>query len=172
MAEKVNLRTALGNQTDLTTPTEAQVYKLGTIVETIDEDTKSVHKYIYVKSHGALTQYQPYVVTASGTAGSEVITAAPVATASAVVLVGVPQVAFTSGYYGFVQIEGKGTAVIAASTGYVDGNAMEVIGAGTSLIAASTGTVATINTSAYLVTATTGTSGSVVLPGNRVEITT
>lgn len=170
MSEKINLRIALGDKNDLTVPTSTQEYKLGTIVETVDEDTKLVHKYIYVKSHGALTQYQPYVIIGNGTSASEVKSSAPATLVSAVNLVGVPQVAFTSGYYGFVQIEGSVTAKITASTGYVAGNALEVINAGTTLIAASTGLVPTVTTCGYLVTATTGTTGTVILPGHRVEV--
>lgn len=171
MTQTINTRFALANIADLTNPSATQDYKLGIVIEIQDDATKSIKKYKYVKSHGALTQYQPYVVTASSTAGSEVITAAPVTIVSAVVEIGIPQVAFTAGYYGFVLIEGKGTAVITSAT-YVTGNALKLTNAATSLIAASTATIATINTSAYLIAATTGTSGAVILPGNRVEITT
>lgn len=169
MSEKINLRSALGNQSDLTIPTSAQAYTLGIIVETIDEDTKAVHKYIYVKSHGALTQYQPYVVNNSGVAGSQWITAAPTALASASVLICVPQVAFTSGYYGFVQVEGQSTALVGAAA--AAGDEAALIDAATSLVT-STG-ARDVNTCGYVITATTAaTSTAVMLGGFRVEVTT
>lgn len=172
MSKIINNITALDDIADLTTPTSSQKYELGTEIEIKDTDTTTVSTFKYVKAHAALTAYTPYAIIPSGTAAGEVVTAAPVATASAIVEVGVPQVAFTSDYYGFVQTKGEATAVIAATTTYVDGNAMEVIGAGTSFIAASTALIPTINTSAFLVTNTTGTSGTVILPGYRVEVTT
>ena len=101
----VQLRSALGNTVDLTTPTLVQQYALGTIVEIIDDTYKSIKKFMYVKSHGALAKYSGYFITFSATAGSEVITVAP--TTSALLRIGcIPQVDFTSGYYGWVQTEG------------------------------------------------------------------
>lgn len=172
MATVLENRLALGNKSDLTTPTSTRQYRLGYIYSEIDDTTQVVKRYIYVKSHAALTQYQPYVITNGGTAGSEWITGAPATLASAVVLVGVPQIAFTSGYYGFVQIEGNATGLITASTGYVNGNAMKVVNTGTSFVADSTGIAQELSTSAYLVATTTETYGTIFLPGNRVEITT
>lgn len=167
MSEFINLRTALGNQSDLTTPTSTQVYRLGTIIETIDEDAKCINKYIYVKSHGTLTQYQPYVVNNSGTDGSEWITAAPSTLASASVLVCVPQVAFTSGYYGFVQIEGESTAKVSAAA--TAGNEISVYNAHTSFT--TTTGARDVNTCGYVITATTAAaSTSVLLSGFRVEV--
>ena len=101
MANIINQRVALGNKSDLTTPTSTQEYPLGAIVETFDSNSDIVKQYMYVKSHTTLTQYQPYVINGGGASGSEWITGAAVTLASAVSLVGVPQVAFTSGYYGF-----------------------------------------------------------------------
>jgi hypothetical protein len=101
----VNLRTSLGSTNDLITPSLLQQYVLGTVVEIIDDTYKSVKKFMYVKSHTTLTQYGGYFITYSSTAGSEVITVG--ATTSAILKIAcIPQVAFTSGYYGFVQIEG------------------------------------------------------------------
>jgi hypothetical protein len=170
--KSLETRMALGNIADLTTPVATQEYKLGLVVTVEDSDTKVLNEYIYVKAHTGLTAYQPYIVTQSGTAGAEWITAAPATIVSAVALVGVPQVAFTADYYGFVQIRGVATSLITSSTGYVTGNNMKLTNGATSLVAATTGTAATINTAGFLITNTTGTSGSVMLAGNRIEITT
>lgn len=149
MSEKINLLTALGNQSHLTTPTSTQVYQLGIVVSTIDEDTKAVHKYMYVKAHTGLTAYQPYIIGNSATAGSEVITAAPATLGAPGSLVCVPQVAITSAYYGFVQIEGTATCLLTAET-YAVGDTMQILNAGTALVVdGSTGSPATtVNTSA------------------------
>lgn len=120
---------------DLTTPTSTKnpTYPLGAIYTCVDSDDASViQQYMYVKSHAALTQYQPYVVVASGTSGSEFVTAAPATLASGVTVC-VPQVAFSSGYYGFVQIQGKMTAKLANET-HVAGDFLELLNAGTTFI--------------------------------------
>lgn len=111
----VQLRSALGNTVDLTTPASTQQYPLGTVVEVIDDTYKSIKKFMYVKSHGALAKYSGYFITFSATAGSEVITVAP--TTSALLRIGcIPQVDFTSGYYGWVQIEGDCTVNATGNT--------------------------------------------------------
>jgi hypothetical protein len=121
-------------QQDLTTPTSTQDnrYKLGQVVAILDTDTQMEKRFIYVKSHSALTQYQPYVLGYSNTSGSEVITAAPATRASGVTVV-VPQVAFTSGYFGFVQVFGPCTALLANET-HVAGDFLEILNAGTTFI--------------------------------------
>lgn len=160
-------RLNLGNKNDLTTPTSTQEYPLGYIYEVSDSNTAAIKKYMYVKSHAALTAYVPYLISASGTAGSEVITAAPATLASAVNLIGIPQVDFTSGYYGFVQIEGKTTAALrdAATAGWT----VEILNSGASLVGlASTELVGTLG---YVIATTTAaTNGSVYITGKRVEI--
>lgn len=137
------------DENDLITPTSTQKYPLGTILETIDKDKKAVAKYIYVKSHGALTAYQPYVLNYTGTAGSEVKTAAPATLAAPGQKVVIPQVAFTSGYYGFVLFEGDGKVLMTAQT-YAVGDALQVLNAGTALVVDGTSgsTTVGINTSA------------------------
>jgi hypothetical protein len=117
----------LGKLDDLITPTAAQAaYRLGDVVEVYD-DTKSVcRKYMYVKSHTTLTAYQPYIIVNGSTAGAEVATAAPLTLAAPGYQVCVPQVAFTSGYYGFVLIQGDGKGLMGAET-YAVGDQLEVI---------------------------------------------
>jgi len=149
MSEKINLLTALRNHDDLIVPTATQVYRLGLVVETEDEDTKAIHKYIYVKSHTGLTAYQPYILGNSATAGSETITAAPATLAAPGSLVCVPQVAFTSGYYGFVQIQGTAYCLMTAET-YAVGDTLQILNGGTAFVVdGTTGSPATtVNTSA------------------------
>lgn len=152
---------SLANEADLTTPTSAQgQYRLGDVV-VIDLSTPTstgitrtteVKKYMYVKSHAALTQYQPYVIVPSATAGAEWVTAAPVTLASEICLIGVPQVAFTSGYYGFVQIQGRATAKIAATT-HTIGDSLKLPSAATAFT-------------------TDGTSGSAIFSANSAAFCT
>lgn len=120
---------------DLTTPTSSinPAYKLGAIYTLADSDNpNAVKQFMYVKSHTTLTVYQPYTVVGTGTSGSEFITAAP-ATLGGYVTVCIPQVAFTSGYYGFVQIFGQCIAKLANET-HVAGDYLELLNAGTTLI--------------------------------------
>lgn len=160
---------ALGNISELTTPTAAQVYPLGTVISVVDNDVKSIKLYMYVKAHAALTQYQPYLVKQSATSGAEFVTAAAVTLASAVSLVCVPQVAFTANYYGFVLIQGRGTSLITQPS--VAGGFMYLATSGTTLLSDST-SAATINSCAVSITATTGASVAVNLLGYPCEIKT
>jgi hypothetical protein len=172
MALNINNRIALGNIKDLTTPSSTAQYKLGTIIEVEDTTLKSIKRYIYVKSHTSLTAYQPYIVGNSATAGSEVITAAPATLAAPGSLVCVPQVAFTSGYYGFVQIEGTATALMTAET-YAVGDTLQILNTGTAFVVdGSTGSPATtVNTSAICKEAgTTAVARSIYLIGRPAVV--
>lgn len=152
MANLVNITgaAAIGNVGDLTTPTSTQQYELGREIVISDPDNyKSVKKYKYVKSHTTLTQYQPYVITNTGTAGSEWITIAPATLATCGLLVGVPQVAVTSGYYFWCLIAGDGKALMTAET-YAVGDKLELLNTGTAfnVDGTSSSTVTTIQTAA------------------------
>lgn len=122
------------SETDLTTPSSAiGPYPLGFVWEVQDDAApNAVKKYMYVKSHTTLTQYQPYTVVFANTSQAEVVTAAPVTLASGVTPC-IPQVAFTSGYYGFVQIFGACSALLANET-HVAGDYLELLTTGTTLI--------------------------------------
>jgi hypothetical protein len=136
MAISVNVRMALGNESDLTTPTSTQndSYKLGECVKVIDSATKMEKIYMYVKAHTTLTAYQPYVLNYTGTSGAEVKTAAPYTTAAPGQLVCVPQVAFTTtACYGFVQIKGDCTCLILNAT-VAAGDYLQILTTGTSLV--------------------------------------
>ena len=134
---------------DLVIPTIKQVYPLGYIHVVFDGDnvSKVVSKYKYVVAHAALTKYQPYMITLSSTNGKEVTTAAIDTSNAGNSIVCVPQVAITSGYYGFVLIEGDGNALMTAET-YAVGDMLSVANAGTALkvIGTSPSTTVTANT--------------------------
>jgi hypothetical protein len=123
---------SLKNQIDLTLPRSTQLYKLGQVVNVEDSDTKVIAQYIYIKAHTTLTQYQPYVLAFGGTTGSEVITGDPVTISAPGVNVVIPQVAFTSGYYGFVLLSGVGKALMTAES-YVVGDALQLLNGGSAL---------------------------------------
>lgn len=139
--QHVILKQHVLSEVDLATPTSTQKYPLGMIIDVTEKPapnstetaSKAVKKYIYVKSHGALTVYQPYVLTESSTAGAEVQTAAPATLAAPGQKVVVPQVAFTSGYYGFVLLEGDGKVLMTAET-YAVGDFLQILNAGTALV--------------------------------------
>lgn len=154
------------NNDDITTPSATAKYPLGMEVD-IKTTTNEIKRFKYVKSHGALTAYVPYAINGSHTSGSETITAAPATLASAVNLIGVPQVAFTSGYYGFVQI--KGIATSAVDRAVTAGWTLEAFNAGVSL--AGIATTVLVGTIGYVITTTTAaTNTSVLLIGKRAEI--
>lgn len=103
------------NEDDLTVPTSTRKYPLGLEVVVVDTKDDKKKKFIYVKAHGALTINVPYVLRPSTVAGTELKTAAPVTNTTVSERVVVPQVAFTSGYYGFVQIEGECEAAVSGT---------------------------------------------------------
>ena len=139
MQHILNTQIAL-DEVDLVTPTTTQKYKLGEVIEVVEKAATSsetasyaVKKYMYVKSHTTLTAFQPYIIAFSSTAGSEVITAAPLTLTAPGSLICVPQVAFTSGYYGFVQIQGDCSVLMTAET-YAVGDYLQVLTAGTATV--------------------------------------
>jgi len=163
-------RIALGNKADLTTPTSTRQYPLGGII--VVEDGTKVSRYVYVKANGALTQYQPICIVNSNTSGAEWTTASPVTQTENINIVGVPQVAFTSGYYGFVQTEGTVTAKIAAVTHTV-GDYLKLTSGATSftLVSATSGSTVLDGKSAALCgsVSTAAESGTVILLGRAVQ---
>lgn len=165
MTLKVATRVALGNYADLTTPSllQSSFYKLGQIIDVENSDKTAKQSYMYIKSHDALVQYKPYVITPGGTDGAEVITAemptdghlAPGPT------IGVPQVAFTSGYYGFVLIRGNGYGLI-GSEAHEIGDMLTVNDTSTTFIVdGSTGATAySVNT--FAICQTTGADAETI----------
>lgn len=173
MAKKVyNLQAIF--EDDLTTPTSTQnpQYLLGDTIKIADSANPTSQKvFMYVKAHAALTAYQPYVISYAYTAGAEVVTAAPATQTSPIVTVCVPQVAFTSGYFGFVQIQGYCTLKMSAET-YASGDPLEVINTGaTFLVNGTSGTPLIDNKTAAICGATGSSAASVAgyLLGVKVQ---
>lgn len=161
----LSTRMALGNVDDLTKPTSTQNYKLGFEVTVEDSDYKTVKKFIYVKSHAALTAYVPYALNFTSTAGSEVITSAPVAISAQI---GVPQVSFTSGYYGFIQTMGDCLANHAAAT--TDTYALKISAAAPTVFTAESNATVTVNS--FAVAKETGGAGKHIwLFGEQAVVT-
>ncbi len=145
----VSLDLPLGNIGDLTTPTSTAQYPLGLVKVFKDTTNNTIAKYIYVKAHAALTAYQPYVLDPTGTAGADFTTLAPATIAAPGAQVVIPQVAFTSGYFGFVLLAGVGKVLMTAET-YAVGDALQLLNTGTALVVDGTtgSTVTSVNTSA------------------------
>jgi hypothetical protein len=155
---------------DLTNPSSTRKYELG--ARYVDNsDTNAIKKeYVYIKAHGALTQYQPYQLSAVNTAGAEVSTKAPATTASGATVVA-PQVAVTSGYYAWVPY--KGIVTVLTTDTFASGDYAEVLNSGTGLIldgGASGSTAESANSVGIATTATIDGSASFVLSGNVVAV--
>jgi hypothetical protein len=156
---------ALALQEHLKTPTSTQKYPLGTEVIVNDTTLYAQKRYKYVKAtHAALTAYLPYQLYQTYTTGAEWGTRVPIPTINQ--LVGIPQVAFTSNYYGFVQIEGKGYAV--GSSGFAAGDKLGLITSAAALSLATTGVFyAEAGTVATCVASTTVATQYVLMLGAR-----
>ncbi|RKZ03702.1 hypothetical protein DRQ25_17590 [Candidatus Fermentibacteria bacterium] len=160
------------DERDLTTPTVAAKYTLGQEIEFANKTTGLIDKYVYVTAHAALTQYAPYVINPASTSGGEYVTAAPATNTVKMVKVGIPQVAFTSSYFGFVKTQGQTTCV--ASTGLLNAYYGKAINTAAYVVESSTGvTVPGITSFCVCTSATsTGTSATVNLIGDLVSVTT
>jgi hypothetical protein len=169
----ISIDLPIGNIGDLTVPTATQQYQLGRIVSFVDTDKTAVKRYKYVKALSAgMTAYQPYVITNTGTAGAEVITIVPSTLTTCGHLIGIPQVAFTASYYGFVLIEGDGSVLMSAET-YAVGDKLEVLNTGTTAIVDGTSgsTVTTIGTFAICKeAASTAVARKCILIGSKVAV--
>lgn len=155
---------------DLTNPTSSRKYDLGAQYMDASSTDAIKPEYVYVKSHGALTQYQPYQLSTSNTAGSEVISKAPATTDSGATVVA-PQVAVTSGYYAWVQYKGKAT--VKTTSTFAAGDYAEVLNTGSGLVldgGSSGSTAEGAQSVGIATTATSGGSATVVLSGNKVKI--
>jgi len=155
---------------DLTSPSSTRKYDLGAQYVDVSVSGAIKPEYVYIKSHGALTQYQPYQLSTSNTAGSEVISKAPATTDSGATVVA-PQVAVTSGYYCWAPY--KGSVTVKTTDTFAAGDFAEVLNSGTGLKldGGSSGSTAEGAQSVGIAsTATSGGSATVVLSGNKVKI--
>jgi len=155
---------------DLTNPSSTRKYDLGVKYVDVNSSAAIKPEYMYIKSHAALTQYQPYQESITNTAGSEIISKAPVTQTSGARIFA-PQVAVTSGHYAWVLVKGIGT-VLTTDT-FAAGDYAEVLNGGSGLKldgGASGSTAEGKKTVGIATSATSGGSASVLLNGNDVEI--
>lgn len=116
MALEILNKQALGNITDLTTPTATAQYPLGLVISLMDTATGYMKQFMYVKNRAAsLAAKATATIALSATAGAELVTAVP-ATSTVPLIAGVANVAVTSGYYFFIQIYGDTTITSAGAT--------------------------------------------------------
>jgi hypothetical protein len=129
---------------------------------------------MYVKAHAALTAYQPYIVAMSGLAGAEFATAAPLTLAAPGYYVCVPQVAFTTLYFGWVLIGGDGKGLATAET-FAVGDMFQLVTAATAFnISGSTGgtqAFAVETCGMYKAAGSTNIAVAIWLMGERAVIT-
>jgi len=156
---------------DLITPTDTQKYPLGLEVEIEPSDSLPLKVFKYIKATGALIQFQPFQLSYSNVDDEEVTQQAPATIVSGATLV-VPQVAFTSGQYGFVQIQGD-AQVNQSNETFALGDFLEVINAGTETVVDGTSGATTLSTKSFAISKTAGSSAATIaatLLGRSVEI--
>ena len=140
---------------DLERPSEDQKYPIGLELCFVDPDTQTTKKFKYIQSHDALTQYQPYIFDHTGI---QLKTGAP---ATGHAQLGVPQIAFTSGYYGFVQCYGESTVLKTVQT-YAVGDHLEILNAGTALVVDGTSGATVQSAKSVGVSMTAGTTAQAI----------
>jgi hypothetical protein len=156
-------------ESDLTTPTLAAAYPVGSTVRISNGLGYPDSVFVYIKAAGALTAYQPYVFDLGiygATNSSPVTLGAP----GAIVIV--PQVAFTSGYYGWVLMKGYGKVLHIQET-YVAGDMLQLLSGGAALVVdgSSNSTIKSVNTCGITVGAgTTAVAKTVVLNGEQAVV--
>lgn len=116
MALEILNKQALGNITDLTTPTSTAQYPIGFVVSLMDSATGYMKQFMYVKNRNAtLAAKATATIALSGTSGAELVTAVP-ATSTVPLIAGVANVSVTANYYFFLQIYGDTTIATAGAT--------------------------------------------------------
>ena len=180
MSNLIVRKYGLGNMLDLTVPTAVlggapETYsgygtppKLGDIMDVVDDSKATVTRYMYVQDGGSgMTAYGTYVISFSGTSGSEVKTGS-VASLAVYQQVCIPQVAFTASYYGWVVIRG---ACKCACVGNVTANYFQEALNGTATVGTNSATLTTA--SVFIPTATNGGGAATnagYMIGNRIII--
>jgi len=105
----------------------AAEYNIGAEVTVAKDGVSIPTTYKYVKAAADLTAYQPYVLVDK----ADGVTTASPATSTVIKLIGIPQVAIATAYFGWVAVKG----VCQAKTGIqAKGDTLEVINGGTTLI--------------------------------------
>ena len=106
---------ALGNISDLTTPSSTQKYVIGQVINVVDTETYAIKKYMYVQADDYYDANRVVQIQFSSTAASEIIISTGTSQ-SIDYSAAVTPVAFTKSYYGFVQIAGDCTVVPSTNT--------------------------------------------------------
>jgi len=154
---------------DLTTPTVAPKYPMGSTVTTINKNNGGVSKHkkwMYVRAGGTLVADTPYIIDFTN---AEVSTKVGVTGAGRLAI---PATAFTDNYYGFIQIEGECSCAVINETVAVADH-LQLLNTGTAVVVdGSTGSTVELVTSCAVATAAssdTGTS-SIYLIGSKADI--
>lgn len=168
MAEQFYSRQALGNIADLSTASATAQYRVGTEVETIDNSTGKLRKYIYIKnSASSLAAKATSVITLSGTNGAELVAGVP-ATSTVYILAGVSNITVAANYYFWLQTYGDTTVTTAGGT--TAGNTGKLAN-GVATITDESGAVETAKTIGIIKTTLSGAGdASVFLIGKRITI--
>lgn len=155
------------SEDDLITPTSAAKYPVGTEVQVSNGSTSTT--YIYAKAHTTLTAYQPYVLDLSIYGA---ITSAPLTLAAPGAIVVVPQVAFTTAFYGWMAKKGLCSALHISQT-YAAGDMLQLLSGGAALVVDGTTaqTVKSVNTCGVTITAgSTAAAFSIMLNGEQAVV--
>lgn len=161
-------RFALGSTLDITTQSETPQYALGEVVTIYTDSGKAVKKFMYVRSHEALTAYSAYMIKFSSTAGREVSTAKP-ATSSVLVIPCIAPISTTSGYYCWVQIQGLCT-VLAESGSETVGHTAKLVNNKYTVTTNGNATITGLTVGMFVATGST-TGASFYLEGNNNRVT-
>jgi hypothetical protein len=115
------------NEEFITETSAVAKYNIGAEVTVAENGVSIPTTYKYIKAASALTAFQPYVLVDNA---DGITTAAP-ATSTVIKLIGIPQTAIATAYFGWVAIKGA----CKAKTGIqAKGDTLEVINGGTTLI--------------------------------------
>lgn len=168
MAEQLYSRQALGNVADLSVASATAQYRVGTEIETIDNSTGQLRKYIYIKNSGsALAAKATSIIALSGTTGAELVAGVP-ATSTVYILAGVSNISVTANYYFWLQTYGDTTITTAGAT--TAGNTGKLAN-GVATITDEAGSAETAKTIGIIKTTLSGAGdASVFLLGKRITI--
>lgn len=161
-------------ESDITTPSSTRKYPMGYTIPVEDSTYNGgITEYTYIRANAAaLTINVPVIMDLGSTEASAVVVSTPVTLGAPGARVVVPQVAFTSGYYGFVASKGFCECVHVAET-YVVGDMLQLLSAGVSLAVdgSSGSTIKTVNTCGVTIDAgTTAVAKTIFLNGEQAVI--
>ena len=154
---------SIGTWGDLTGTSSTQIYDLGREITIKNDANNTVQTYMYLYASTGLTQYQPYQIQYSSTAGQEIQAGAPATLAAPGRQCVIPQVAVTSGYYFWGIVEGDCIALVPAVT-YAVGDHLKLTNACTTMIVDGTSgsTSRTVNSCGISKTAGSTATGAAI----------